>query len=49
MQQHGATSAHSTPRALRTKSVLATLPVTQGTALPLRGDITSYQLRGKGW
>lgn len=36
MQQHGATSAHSPLKALGTTSVLATAPVTQGTALPLR-------------
>lgn len=49
MQQPGATSAHPTPKGLSTTSVLATMPVTQGTALPLRGDITSYLLRGQGW
>lgn len=49
MQHHGATSAHSPPKALGTTSVLATVPVTQGTALPLRADVISDWLGGKGW
>lgn len=48
-QQHSATGARSTPKALGAASVLVTMPVTQWTALPLRGDVTLHLLRGKGW
>lgn len=48
-QQCSATGVRSTPKALSATSMLVTMPVTQQTALPLRGDITLHLLRWKGW